>query len=612
MKIPKIPSSIEETVKNTKVHVENMAKEYVPKIVMAMGEVQKKILNVTEHTPAVLTFAKQHWKKVIIGGTIVVGSTLHQSSPDKHQKFKEPTINMEALEGRKITKVEFQKIRTDIAKVFPKHAQHKEGKLHLDLKSFCLYNYNYTTFQELHPLLKTYLLSATFDDLRSDNVIPSNGEIMSYNYLSLKETWAAKTYEARKTDEVNKDSVEIAKKNALSQRQRKITLKEFYSTCKNTALELQKEMKKSGHWKTTEFDTYFAGETLFTISVHEIIPTDYHPQVKPQIMRAMLDAGWQINLMPAVHDGVSSFNPYQMCKETHDSVAHRHISLFNKHNIPVFEENLDLKKQTIVATLLMFDRAYAYKKDLLKKPHFMKLWRSAKEDERYAFTAGLSGGLHNGPYYADKGYDQMIANLSKCRTLHDARLVYINGIPPSYTKPHAIDTGNLAHTFANDIHRNIYRVASTLRPQNANKKLDLSRVASEEPKKTLLDTQEITLLVREHNGIPYHTYTLPDMTIGKYLSLMCEKYSEEEVRFLKEFNDKKRFAPGDPIRIPKNMLRKNLRNEKYKMITIPENNDPEMFLKNTIKTDKERELLRALNGGQLSRKIIVPKDLTIT
>jgi len=136
---------------------------------------------------------------------------------------------------------------------------------------------------------------------------------------------------------------------------------------------------------------YIDPALMLSFIVYEVTPKGYWPEARVEVLRMMLEEGYDPAKVPAYWDRkYISFGAYQMRMAMHNSLR----KIYG--NIPEYEKCLTVSCQTKAAYLLLYDGLNNFQVRVFNKsPQLIYLFGNAPDDEKRKFITILSSAMFN-------------------------------------------------------------------------------------------------------------------------------------------------------------------------------------------------------------------------
>lgn len=179
-------------------------------------------------------------------------------------------------------------------------------------------------------------------------------------------------------------------------------------------------------------------ETLLAITTQELMPESGNPMGRIAMYRALVDAGFEPNRIPAVHDSLLSFGLFQMTQMTYENGYHGiedtpDLStrsggsigyLIDNAQLPTrLHECVTLDNQVLAGALLQFENIYTYIAPVFAdNPTLTAYWDTLSDEDKQMTLAALLGATHHNPSRASQALvllSQQVTLGSTATTLRD-------------------------------------------------------------------------------------------------------------------------------------------------------------------------------------------------
>ncbi len=179
-------------------------------------------------------------------------------------------------------------------------------------------------------------------------------------------------------------------------------------------------------------------ETLLAITTQELMPESGNPMGRIAMYRALLDAGFEPNRIPAVHDSLLSFGLFQMTQMTYENGYHGiddtlDLStrsggsigyLIDDAQLPTrLHECVTLDNQVLAGALLQFENIYTYIAPVFTdNPALVTYWDTLSDKDRRKALVAFLGATHHNPSRAAQALrllSRQIIRGSTAASLHD-------------------------------------------------------------------------------------------------------------------------------------------------------------------------------------------------
>ncbi len=442
---------------------------------------------------------------------------------------------------------------------------------------------------------------SSFQELRSMQVIMDNGSIVKGAfYLDQQKAWDRKIRVSWKrskaiNQKIAKQILQCAKKHW--------TMNSLAATAQSASEEVYGKLPSSAY-----YSKYIDGDILMALLIHELIPTDYWDTERPEILRVLLEMGFQPNVQPAVYDGAASFGVGQMTFGTYNDT--RHFGMDLGITIPEYSECLTVENQFKSVALHQHYNLWVIYKRLLNHPKLKEFWLKADDKERKNFLVTLLGTAHSLPLAAHRASIYLLKDIKTVQSLQECREAFLSYVKYNYpiAYRHGYRSGDVLMAFYAMTNPKVimpkspeadFNLLQQLAKNYPGSDADSPRVVvvptvkhkvkplSQQPRlvsKTQTKKQHpvvaskpqhkaiqiVTLpsvkkapirmiLMHSKDGIPYYTYTVPDWKgVARIAEALCEnpKTCMEQV---KKFMDVKRLSPGHELHVPLALLKEDLR-----------------------------------------------------
>lgn len=169
--------------------------------------------------------------------------------------------------------------------------------------------------------------------------------------------------------------------------------------------------------------------TLLSISTQELMPEAENPMWRITFYRALLDAGFEPNRIPAIHDSIVSFGIFQLTQlayeggwnsvDTLPSVESRvggsiGYLLDDASLPPRHHECVTMDNQILAGTLLQFENIYTYiARQLDDNPILKERWERLDEQDKIITLATFLGATHHNPSRTTDALEQIAVHLTE-------------------------------------------------------------------------------------------------------------------------------------------------------------------------------------------------------
>lgn len=209
-----------------------------------------------------------------------------------------------------------------------------------------------TTVDTRDADIETYLRYASLEDLLNDGVILGGDSIVTRDFLHPEiHMWREK---CDKTKDQVREQCKVTHKHIQEEVERTgVVSFDQYRQQWNfwfnyvTSTSKGDTQLRDRFFSTSLIDEYLDTDVYTAISVQELIPPVYHPWARLMIFRALCDAGFRPQHVPAVHDGTFSYGVVQMT-----DIAFRDVLENTKTPLKKAEKIFGLPSQFELATKL--------------------------------------------------------------------------------------------------------------------------------------------------------------------------------------------------------------------------------------------------------------------
>lgn len=278
------------------------------------------------------------------------------------------------------------------------------------------------------PRILEILRRGTLTQLRDSGLFHSMDTPLRRNFLNPHESstplqpsmWEQKCEQAREgVRQSTQHSVcEAARHNTSYNTlpKRRITSQEFIETIR-VGLESARTIYPNRPM-TGKLAQALSAETLLAITTQELMPESGNPMGRIAMYRALLDAGFEPNRIPAVHDSLLSFGLFQMTQMTYENGYHGiedapDLStrsggsigyLIDNAQLPTrLHECVTLDNQVLAGALLQFENIYTYIAPVFANNEALATcWDTLSSEDKQIALAALLGATHHNPSRASR------------------------------------------------------------------------------------------------------------------------------------------------------------------------------------------------------------------
>lgn len=493
-----------------------------------------------------------------------------------------------------------------------------------------------STLEQIEPLHRdrawvAFLEKTNYRELVQVGAILPTDLLEDANYLNVEGLWPLKMKRVSGKQKTICETVQANLPKRVKERMSYEVLYERISTVVETL---------RPHAKTLKFRSpyleYIDADTLLSIGIQEIMPSEYNSLAKIHLMRVLLDEGFEPEFVPAIFDSAASFGFYQATAKTHGDMKEDSFFQNGKvlhegyrdnieaieglprelSTIPRFEEADDLDEQTLVVYLLSLENHENLYNNILKKDeHFSEYFERSSEMERHIFFSGLAGYLHNHGFSAkslipifNNPNNPVFNAKTPDATLSDAyeRFVANSGgksDKAAIASRHAKGTGDLvSYVVAYGMVDHPFYV----REQEGGAQVAVAKSSqptvpsATEQVRPALGITRTTLLPKKVKGTSSYVFTVPNWQLDRMMgALLSDPSTLEKVR---AHNGGGKIAPGKNIYVPANLMKPELQAGQLLRIEVKNAQDAEALLKRILKPEYQNtatyDTVFVLSNGQ--------------
>ncbi len=416
-------------------------------------------------------------------------------------------------------------------------------------------------------------------------------------YLNVEGLWKRKVAIAKGSQ---KPICEEIQRNLPARQREKLSYEGLYERIDKSVEALRPNAKTLGF--TSPYLEYIDADTLISISIHEMMPSQYDALAKIHTLRVLLDEGFEPEYVPAIFDPMASYGLYQTIAKTHKGMESAYqqkvLSVSGLpeglQSIQPFQESDSVEEQTLVVYLLSLENHQnLYNFILRKDPNFRTYFDRSTEAERRVFFSGLAGYLHNHGFNSasllkifNNPENPILNPNTPDATLKDAydRFVTNSGggsNKASIASRHAKGTGDLvSYVVSYGMVDHPFYVREEAKTGEVVASAEPSETTSPEVKPALGITRT-TLLPKQVKGQPNFVFTVPNWQLDRMMkALLANPSLLEEVR---ANNGGGHISPGKVIYLPTKLMKAELQSGQLLRIEVKDAKDAEAILSRILK-----------------------------